>query len=361
MESSSSSLLSSLFRFHVFLINNIYYECFSSKHRFQIFSLKRVFSLVFLYIFIVYCVIWNHLGFLLDEILFSGWREEGVSEPLFIVGNARSGTTLMHRLLTMDDSRFTTMRTWEIIFAPSVSWRMLFWFLYDIDRFFLFGTAYHCVEYADRLLFGGIRIHPCGLFQAEEDEWVLVHVFYSQLVLLFYPAGLHIPAPSKSGGVIKQLWGSNIGVLPDFENALTEPLKRSIFNFYRNCVKRHLYAHNRRHRRKLEIFDRRSSQDSSQNTRIREYHATKQSLVYVSKNPVFTTRLRSLHAAFPDMRVVCMIRDPVHSVPSMVSYISKVNSIIFCLFPSTCITRCYYGYKTFIILLFRFGNCSTAR
>ena len=80
-------------------------------------------------------MVWNHLGLFLDEILFPNWKDEKIVQPLFIVGNARSGTTFLHRLLTQADNNkvFTTIRTWELLFAVSVTWKMLFWLLYKID------------------------------------------------------------------------------------------------------------------------------------------------------------------------------------------------------------------------------------
>lgn len=73
-----------------------------------------------------------------------------------------------------------------------------------------------------------------------------------------------------------------------------------MFNFYKECVQRHLYARY-----------------------VMEDISTK-NIVFVSKNPAFTLRLESLYNTFPDGRVICLLRDPKESVPSMVSYIAKV-------------------------------------
>jgi hypothetical protein len=40
--------------------------------------------------------------FFLDAILFPGLRKVQVREPVFMVGHARSGTTLTHRLMSRD-------------------------------------------------------------------------------------------------------------------------------------------------------------------------------------------------------------------------------------------------------------------
>jgi hypothetical protein len=68
-------------------------------------------------------------------------------------------------------------------------------------------------------------------------------------------------------------------------------------------VKRHLYGH--------ELLS------------LHSHH--QRPLIYVSKNPTFTVRLKSLRNTFQNLRIVCMIRNPKQSVPSTISYISKVK------------------------------------
>jgi hypothetical protein len=61
-------------------------------------------------------------GLLLDEILFPRHRSQAVHRLVFIVGNPRSGTTVLYHLLARDE-QFTCMGTWEIFFAPSITMR----------------------------------------------------------------------------------------------------------------------------------------------------------------------------------------------------------------------------------------------
>ena len=57
--------------------------------------------------------------FLLDYLLFPRlWRQQ-VEQPVFIIGHARSGTTLMHRLMSADGDRFSYFLYWEMFF-PSL-------------------------------------------------------------------------------------------------------------------------------------------------------------------------------------------------------------------------------------------------
>ena len=74
------------------------------------------------------------LGFLLDNIFFRGHRDQQVRSPVFIVGNPRSGTTFLHRLVAKDTDRFSTMKMWEILFAPSITQRKMVAGLATFDR-----------------------------------------------------------------------------------------------------------------------------------------------------------------------------------------------------------------------------------
>ena len=60
-----------------------------------------------------------------------------------------------------------------------------------------------------------------------------------------------------------------------------------MWGHYRRCVQRHLYA--------------------------RQGTAPKRT--YLSKNPTFTLRLRSLLREFPDAHVVVLVRDPERHLP----------------------------------------------
>ena len=75
----------------------------------------------------------NGFCLLLDEIIFPGYHDMAVTDPVFIVGFPRSGTTYIHRLMATDD-QFTTIRLWEILFAPSISQKKIFQALGRLDR-----------------------------------------------------------------------------------------------------------------------------------------------------------------------------------------------------------------------------------
>eukprot|EP00600_Ochromonadales_sp_CCMP1393_P018245 CAMPEP_0175027034 /NCGR_PEP_ID=MMETSP0005-20121125/18112_1 /TAXON_ID=420556 /ORGANISM="Ochromonas sp., Strain CCMP1393" /LENGTH=281 /DNA_ID=CAMNT_0016286281 /DNA_START=126 /DNA_END=968 /DNA_ORIENTATION=- len=149
--------------------------------------------------------------------------------------------------------------------------------------------------YIETKLVGNIHVHPIGLMQAEEDEWVMVHIGCAQLILFFFPMG---------GAVISDIMTFDYTApTAERESSGMDPVaKRDIFGFYRQCVQRHLYFHQK----------------------LCSTSLGKNKLIFVSKNPIFTLRIPTIYDVFPDARVVCLLRNPVQSIPSMISYLSKV-------------------------------------
>ena len=62
--------------------------------------------------------------FLLDYVLFPKLWLQKISQPIFIIGHARSGTTLMHRLMSADGDKFNDFLYWEMFF-PSLTEKKL--------------------------------------------------------------------------------------------------------------------------------------------------------------------------------------------------------------------------------------------
>jgi hypothetical protein len=208
--------------------------------------------------------------FLADEILFSAYRKVKVSQPLFIVGVPRSGTTFFHRLLSGDSGRFTTMTLGEILFAPSILQRRIFQGLGRVDAA-LGGFGRAAVEALDRRFFRSLHhLHPQSLFQPDEDEQVLFPIIHSASLALLFPFEIEM------------------AYLMRFDEAAGPELRRDVMCFYRRMVQRHLYFHG----------------------------PDKQ---YLSKSPAFSVKLRSIRETFPDARVVCNVRSPFECIPSMAS------------------------------------------
>ena len=152
-------------------------------------------------------------GLLLDDILFRGYRRQPVSAPVFIVGNFRSGTTFLHRLLSQDTERFTTMQMWEVLFSPSIAGRRML------------AAIAALIGIPVRWLLGQIEgiwheqnvMHEVSLTEPEEDDYVLLHIWSALSVGL--SAGLLDEAERYAF----------------FDRALAGAERRRIMSFYRNC------------------------------------------------------------------------------------------------------------------------------
>jgi len=172
-----------LFNFKL-LYRVIYRSLFHTRGTHARLTPKRL--CVLLIIAVLYSVmeITSWIGFFLDNILFPGFRWQAVRQPVFIIGVPRSGTTFLHRLLERDEDHFTSLKTWEILFAPSVTQKIFFKALGAFDSL-CGGYLYRLLIATEKRLFKDLSsIHPASLFEAEEDAMILLHIF--SLYLLFY-------------------------------------------------------------------------------------------------------------------------------------------------------------------------------
>ncbi len=55
--------------------------------------------------------------FFLDNLFFPGLHRTAIRTPVFVVGHARSGTTLVHRLMSEDEGQFSSFRLYEMFGA----------------------------------------------------------------------------------------------------------------------------------------------------------------------------------------------------------------------------------------------------
>jgi hypothetical protein len=210
------------------------------------------------------------IGFLLDEILFPGYREAEIEEPVYIIGNPRSGTTFLQRLLAKDQATFLSMRTWEMLLAPSVTMRKVFWAVSSLDD--RIGSP---VARLLGILEEGWQednvVHRIALRAPEEDEYLLIHIF-STLKIWLYVAML-----------------DEAERYTYFDSQMDQEEKDRIMAFYARCLRRHAHAHG--------IGDRH----------------------YLAKNPHFSPMVDTLYRRFPGAKIIYLARNPLDMVPSYVS------------------------------------------
>jgi len=210
--------------------------------------------------------------FRLDDLLFPAYRQQSIDKPLFILGNFRSGSTFLHRVLSRDKENFTSLRTWDIFITPSITQRRIAWFFAALDAR-LGGPLRKLITALDRRSLGRVNIHRISFFEPEEDENILLHIWSTFFVGVMFPFLDELP-PYQF-----------------FDDAIPEAERRRIMRFYRACIQRHLYA-----------------------AGGKKY--------FVSKNPAFSAKIETLMEVFPDARIIYLVRNPLDMLPSTVSWLS---------------------------------------
>mgnify|MGYP001086428106 FL=1 len=206
--------------------------------------------------------------FFLDGIFYPDLRKVNVEEPIFMVGHARSGTTLTHRLLSQDGGRFSSFLLYELYFPSLIQKKVIRW-IARLDEEHWRGLLAGQVQAWEEWRYGRMRnMHSMGLTQPEEDDIVL---YWSMA------AGFWITKMPYMGDL-------------DFYamNDWTPRKRRRYNNFYRECVRRQLYLNGTQ-------------------------------LIHLSKNPMYSGRVASLIEAFPDCKIIVNVRNPYETIPSLMS------------------------------------------
>ncbi len=225
-----------------------------------------------LLIWIPVVTIFHSFFFLLDYLVFPRLWQQQVKQPVFIIGHARSGTTLMHRLMSADGDKFSYFLYWEMFF-PSLLQKKIIRFVGMLDERFLSGCLRTQLVKWDDKTFGPYRhMHNMSLWNAEEDCFAMQAAFVSQ------QWSLEIPMMN----------------VVDFFHVDEMPIRRKRWlRHYRELVKRQLL---------LNGTDK----------------------THLSKNPIMSGWVDSLIASFPDARFVVMMRKPTECIPSCLKLV-EVN------------------------------------
>lgn len=203
--------------------------------------------------------------FALDPIVFRGLRRTEVRMPVFSVGHARSGTTLLHRLMAADTKRFSCFLLYEMFF-PSLIEKKLLRLVLRIDAR-LGGRLRARIEAWDERKFSKTRgMHDSGLFEPEEDDFVLTFSCCSGFWVVLLP-------------YIGEIDTYHVDRWPAGE-------RRRMMRFYKECLRRQL-------------------------------HLNGPDKVHLSKNPGFCGRVESLIETFPDARLIVPVRNPYETIPSL--------------------------------------------
>jgi hypothetical protein len=222
--------------------------------------------LVRLLVFVPVVASFHAVCFLLDALLFPGLRRIEVRDPVFLLGHARSGTTLLYRLMSRDGERFSSFLLYEMYF-PSLLQKKAIRALAAFDRRRLGGFFERQVRAWEKRRYGKTQdIHAMGLTQPEEDDFLFYWSCASGTWMLKLPAMGEI----------------------DFYHLDREPprKRRRVQRFYADCIRRQLH---------LNGADR----------------------VHLCKAPHFAGRVASLIESFPGARIVVTMRSPHETIPSL--------------------------------------------
>jgi hypothetical protein len=215
----------------------------------------------------------NALFMLMDFVVFPRFLAIHVKAPVFIVGHARSGTTLLHQLMSRDDDRFSVFLTWELLF-PSITQKKLVRALAWADRRLLGSSlARRIVAWEDRAFAKGRQMHPMSLTGPEEDEFVLAPSCASGVWVLVFPYWREL----------QHLY---------YTDEMPPARRRRLLRFYRACVVRELYVNGG-------------------------------GKIHLSKNPTFSGKVESLLETFPDARFVVCMRNPLETIPSLLKMMTR--------------------------------------
>jgi len=230
----------------------------------------RAYYLVVLLLCVPLVSTFHAICFALDRLLFPGLADVQVEEPIFLVGHARSGTTLTHRLMSQDEGRFSFFLLYEC-YWPSLLQKKVIRAAARFDREFLGGLLTRRVEAWEAKRYGATRhMHQMGLTIPEEDD-----------IALYY---------SMASG----FWITKMPYMGDLDfyhmNQWPERKRRRYNEMYRELVKRQLYLNG-------------------------------PEKIHLAKNPLWAGRAASLIEAFPDARLVVNIRDPRDTIPSLLKLV----------------------------------------
>jgi hypothetical protein len=237
---------------------------------------RRRKMLVRLLVFVPCVASFHAVCFFLDGILFPGLHRIRVREPVFLVGHARSGTTLLHRLMSRDAERFSSFRLYELYFPSLLQKRAIRCFA-ALDRRLLGGFFGRRVQAWDEKRYAATRdIHPMSLTKPEEDDFLFYWSCASGTWMLKVPA---------------------LGEIDFYHlDRAPERRRRRVERFYADCIRRQLY---------LNGADR----------------------VHLCKAPHFAGRVESLIESFPDARIVVTMRSPHETIPSLLKLMKVTYSL----------------------------------
>ncbi len=250
-------------------------QFFRSKDSPLQFTPRRRMAMLLWYLVIPIHQLLTFICFYLDEIFFPAYRKQEIKAPVFIIGNFRSGSTLLQRLLARDPDHFTSMNIAEIYIAPTLTQRAFWKFIGGIDRLLFGGRGRKWLQGRDRAWLDTIQMHKVGLFTPDEDEGLLITIWSTMFLQFVFPVMDELTPYDR------------------FDEEVPELQRKRIMGFYRAIIRRHLY-------------------DAGGDR------------IYLAKSPGHTARIESIYEFFPDAHIIYLARNPLRLVPSALNFFKYI-------------------------------------
>lgn len=202
----------------------------------------------------------------LDYLFYPRHRKQVIDRPIFIIGNPRSGTTFLHRLL-LGAGDTAAFELWEMLFPAITARKLLGGIVPRLDR--LSPARYHASD-----------VHDTSLRGIETDD---VAWFFRTLDGPFAWAYFLAWQDKWGSALSRRIFGID-GVSAHEEDRF--------FKYYEACWRRNLT---------MKGVDR-----------------------ILVKSSMLTFRLDALLRRYPDCRLVYVVRDPVEVIPSGMSLLASV-------------------------------------
>lgn len=219
----------------------------------------------------IFGAVWgaDAIGRWLDDRLFPDYEDAEIGQPIFIMASPRSGTTLLHRLMSLDE-QFTSYALWQTILPTLTAYKVMDG-VRKVDD--LTGNVLDKVQdAAARYLFRGWEgIHKTRFDEAEEDEAIFCLQMSTPSIWLAWP-------------FVNELY--RVAYVDRL------PMRDKLADFFRGTVKRHMYDANKNGENKTLL----------------------------AKNVLLAGRLGIVTDACPDARFVNIVRHPYRTVGSLMSF-----------------------------------------
>jgi len=231
----------------------------------------RTLARIAVFLIIPIAAVVHALFYLLDNLSPKLHRTK-VCKPIFIIGHARSGTTLLHRLMLADEGRYSCFRAWEMAF-PSLWEKRLIRGIGRLDKALLGSFLEKKLRATEDSKLAKTRdIHDTGLFAPEEDDFCQTFSCTSGFWIVLFPY------MDKLDFYYWDQW--------------PRPRRLRAMRGYHDSL-----------RRQMALGDAKQ--------------------IHLSKNPTFNGRVKSLLEEFPDARFVVCMRDPREAIPSLLKMLKQ--------------------------------------